>query len=79
MCGRYTKTITPELIAQQFKVDEPMPLFKANYNISPTQSVVAIRLKAESARREYVLLKWGLIPGLGERGQIRQPVHQCQI
>ena len=62
MCGRYTQTITPELIAELFKVDEPMPMFKANYNIAPTQNVVAIRRKAESEKRECVLLKWGLIP-----------------
>lgn len=62
MCGRFTQTLGPELIAEHFKVEEPLPLFKANYNIAPTQNVVAIRLKAESAQRECVLLKWGLIP-----------------
>lgn len=62
MCGRYTQTASPELIAKQFNIDEPLPNFKANYNIAPTQNVVAIRLKAESAKRECVLLKWGLIP-----------------
>jgi len=42
------QTLSPELIAQQFKVDEPIPLFKANSNTSPTQNVVAIHLKVES-------------------------------
>jgi hypothetical protein len=38
--------------AEHFKIDEPLPLFKANYNIVPTQNVVAIRLKGKSAKRE---------------------------
>lgn len=62
MCGRFTQTLSPQLIAEHFKIAESMPLFKANYNIAPTQNVVAIRLKAESSQRECVLLKWGLIP-----------------
>ena len=62
MCGRYTQTASPELIAKQFNIAEPIPLFKPNYNIAPTQNVVAIRLQAETAKRECVLLKWGLIP-----------------
>lgn len=62
MCGRFTQTASLQSIIEQFNVDEPLPLFKANYNIAPTQNIVAIRLKTESAQRECVLLKWGLIP-----------------
>lgn len=39
-----------------------MPLFKASYNIAPTQDVVAVRLNSDSLNRECVLLRWGLIP-----------------
>jgi putative SOS response-associated peptidase YedK len=62
MCGRFTQTISLEALIQQFNVEEPIPLFKANYNIAPTQKIVAVRRKAESEKRECVFLRWGLIP-----------------
>ncbi len=61
MCGRFTQTATAETIAEQFHLDEP-PLFKARYNISPSQRVAAIRITPESAKRACAMLRWGLIP-----------------
>lgn len=61
MCGRFTQTTSPEVIAEQFQIKEP-PLFKARYNIAPSQSVVAIRITPETKTRACVLLRWGLIP-----------------
>lgn len=61
MCGRFTQTATPETIAEQFHLNEP-PLFNPRYNIAPSQHVAAIRLNSETAKRECVMLRWGLIP-----------------
>ena len=61
MCGRYTLTASPEVIAEQFDLQEP-PLFQPRYNIAPTQQVAVIRLTPESARRQLDMLRWGLIP-----------------
>lgn len=61
MCGRFTQTATPETIAKHFKLPD-MPLFKPNYNVSPSHKVAAVRLYQESAKREGVLFRWGLIP-----------------
>ena len=61
MCGRFTQTKSPDVIAEQFQLQEP-PLFKTRYNIAPSQSVVAIRITPESSTRAGVLLRWGLIP-----------------
>lgn len=61
MCGRFTQTATPETIAELFHLDEP-PLFQARYNISPSQSIATIRINPDIAKRECVMLQWGLIP-----------------
>ncbi len=73
MCGRFTQTATPEAIAEQFQVDDPL-LFKPNYNISPTQRVAVVRLNPESVKRECVLLRWGLIPSWAKDAKIG---NQC--
>ena len=73
MCGRYTQTSTPDAIAQHFHLDEP-PLFNPRYNIAPSQDVAAIRLNAETAKREGVLLRWGLIPSWAKDPKIG---NQC--
>lgn len=62
MCGRFTQTATPETIAKHFRLPD-VPLFaKPNYNVSPSHKVTAVRLHPESAKREGVLFRWGLIP-----------------
>lgn len=74
MCGRFTQTATPEIIAELFRVEGSMPLFKPNYNIAPTQRVTAVRLNSESGKRECVLLRWGLIPSWAKDPKIG---NQC--
>lgn len=69
MCGRFTQTATPTAIAEQFQVIDP-PLFTANYNVAPTQSIAAVRLDPEAATRECVLLRWGLIPSWAKDAKI---------
>ena len=61
VCGRYTQTATPDVIAEHFHLDAP-PLFKPRYNIAPSQHVATIRLNTETAKRECAELRWGLIP-----------------
>ena len=73
MCGRFTQTASPKVIAEQFHLDAP-PLLKPRYNISPSQSVAAIRINPESAQRECVMLRWGLIPSCAKDPKIG---NQC--
>lgn len=61
MCGRFTQTASPEVIAEQFQLKE-RPLFTARYNIAPSQSVAAIWITPGASTRACVLLRWGLIP-----------------
>jgi putative SOS response-associated peptidase YedK len=61
MCGRFTQTASPEVIAQQFNITNP-PLFTPRYNIAPSQPIAAIRIDPDTSTRELVMLRWGLIP-----------------
>ena len=73
MCGRFTQTASPAVIAQQFDVAEP-PLFTPRYNIAPSQPVAAIRIEPATTTRQLVLLRWGLIPSWAKDPKIG---HQC--
>jgi putative SOS response-associated peptidase YedK len=61
MCGRFTQTATPAIIAEQFGVAAPS-LFQLRYNIAPSQPIAVIRIEPDSTTRTIVMLRWGLIP-----------------
>lgn len=61
MCGRYTLKAAPEVIAEQFQVEQSLEV-GSPFNIAPSQSVACIRVSRDSLKREVVLLRWGLIP-----------------
>ncbi|MBI5673469.1 MAG: SOS response-associated peptidase [Nitrospirae bacterium] len=69
MCGRYSQTATPAVIAEQFAVSGP-PLFTPRYNIAPSQSVVAIWADPETSVRQLVFLRWGLLPSWARDARI---------
>jgi SOS response associated peptidase (SRAP) len=71
MCGRFSQTATPEIIAHQFEIDAP-PLFKPRYNIAPSQNIAAIRIEPDTTTRKLVLLRWGLIPSWATDRPMRQ-------
>lgn len=60
MCGRFAFYSPTEATAALFGV-AGAPSVVPRYNIAPSQDIVAIRNDA-SARREVVLLHWGLVP-----------------
>lgn len=59
MCGRFTLTATPEMVAQELGLAD-VPLLAPRYNIAPTQGAPIVRLVAEARRLD--LLTWGLVP-----------------
>ena len=73
MCGRFSQTASPEVIAQQFALNDP-PLFKPRYNIAPSQPIAAIRIAPETTTRKLVMLRWGLIPSWAKDTKIG---NQC--
>jgi putative SOS response-associated peptidase YedK len=69
MCGRFSQTATPAVIAEQFAISDP-PLFTPRYNIAPSQSVTAIWADLETSVRQLVFLRWGLIPSWAKDAKI---------
>ena len=60
MCGRFAFYSPAEAAAALFGVDA-VASSEPRYNIAPTQPVPAIRCR-EGQEREFVMLRWGLIP-----------------
>ncbi len=73
MCGRFSQTAAPEIIAEQFNVKEPL-LVQPRYNIAPSQSIAAIRIDPDTTTRKLVMLRWGLIPSWAKDPKIG---NQC--
>ena len=64
MCGRYCRKSDKQKIAEAFhatKVDD-FPLPPWDYNVAPTSMQPVIRNNRDTAERELVSLRWGLIP-----------------
>ncbi|MEW5962246.1 MAG: SOS response-associated peptidase [Pseudomonadota bacterium] len=60
MCSRYSLTSPPEAVRATFRYDNE-ERFPPRYNIAPTQPVAIVRT-ASSGKREFALVRWGLIP-----------------
>ncbi len=64
MCGRYTLSQSAEAIAKSFDIFDiqDIPSLKPQYNIAPTQAVLAVLQNQESHKRQLQRFRWGLIP-----------------
>ena len=61
MCGRYTLTCRPDVVAEEFRLEE-IPDLHPRYNVAPSQWVTCVRVRFHVRKREAVTLRWGLIP-----------------
>ena len=61
MCGRYTLTITPEMLRTLVNF-ETTPNLQPRYNIAPTQMAPVVRPAAGGGSPRIDMLRWGLIP-----------------
>lgn len=61
MCSRYSLTSPPELVRRLFGYEET-PDFPPRYDIAPTEPVAIVRT-GPNGRRQFHLVRWGLIPG----------------
>jgi putative SOS response-associated peptidase YedK len=61
MCGRFTLTSSRQALHDLFPLFD-IPEFQANYNVAPTQTVLAARIPADTGKGEVVGLRWGLVP-----------------
>jgi putative SOS response-associated peptidase YedK len=69
MCGRYRLISLPGDLEDLFEAIGLPPL-KPRYNIAPTQSVPVVRFNAEHQRRQFALVRWGLIPFWAQEASI---------
>jgi putative SOS response-associated peptidase YedK len=63
MCGRFARRSTQKVLADWFGVElEDMPWFAPSYNVAPQSVQPVVRLNRDSGKREFALLRWGLVP-----------------
>lgn len=63
MCGRFTLVTEPERLKQVFDIsDIGNYQLEPQYNIAPTQMVATVLHNCETEKRDFQLLRWGLIP-----------------
>ena len=58
MCGRITLTVKPEVLLEEFPVDE-VPDFEPHFNLAPTQALCVVTNREP---RKVQLFRWGLLP-----------------
>jgi putative SOS response-associated peptidase YedK len=62
MCGRYRLSRRKQLVEEYFDTESDEPEWTPRYNIAPSQPVPVIRQNPKEPRREFSLMRWGLIP-----------------
>jgi putative SOS response-associated peptidase YedK len=72
MCGRYRLSRRAQVLRDHFGVETEVD-WSPRYNIAPTQPVATIHQHRSQPKREFSLMRWGLIPywskdaGIGAR------------
>ena len=77
MCGRFTVRKPKEVIAKQFGVEINEEL-SPRFNIAPTQQVAAVRAAQGGGGKEFVSLKWGLIPSWAKDASIGAKLNNAR-
>jgi putative SOS response-associated peptidase YedK len=72
MCGRFAYFSNGYNDYELLHFPEP-PRFE-NYNISPSQDILAIRTSPETGQPEYTMLHWGLVPFWSKRDKTKFPL-----
>ncbi|UCG85815.1 MAG: SOS response-associated peptidase [Gemmatimonadota bacterium] len=74
MCGRYAMFAPPDEVARVFRLplDEVHRIFDfgPRYNVAPSDTVAAVRLRSDGAGREPARLRWGLVPHWAHNGDV---------
>ena len=61
MCGRYSLSISPEIVAALFNFYPSVETIPRRFNIAPTQTAAVVRLDRDG-NRQLASLRWGLVP-----------------
>jgi putative SOS response-associated peptidase YedK len=79
MCGRFTLKATPEALNKLFpSLFDGMEL-QPQYNVAPTQRVLAVRMRPGTTELETIRLRWGLIPSWAEDPKIRYRLINARL
>jgi putative SOS response-associated peptidase YedK len=80
MCGRARLSSDVSEIKLVFSVppDRPTPNVAPSWNVAPTDPLPVIRYDARASERSLDVMRWGLVPFLGEGHQSRFREHQRQ-
>ena len=70
MCGRFTLRTNSASLVEQFGCELPFDL-PLRYNIAPTQTVATVRIGPDDGRRQWQMVRWGLIPSWAKEASIR--------
>jgi putative SOS response-associated peptidase YedK len=70
MCGRFTLTKTPQALDHLFPSLFDSVEVPPQYNVAPSQNVLAVRLRPGNSEPEAVRLRWGLIPAWADDPKI---------
>ena len=62
MCGRYRLTAKERWLSDYFNLDPEDVDWVARWNVAPTQEVATIRQDRKEPKRQFALMRWGLIP-----------------
>ncbi len=74
MCGRYSLIADVSQLAQRLEFDGDRLPFEAAYNIAPTQQVLTVKEKIDSAGRQASCMRWGLIPSWTKGMSVGNPM-----
>jgi len=72
MCGRFAFYGNGSFGYESLHLPEP-PLFE-NYNITPSQDLLAILTSPETGKPEYAMLHWGLVPFWSKSAKTKFPL-----
>ena len=76
MCGRFIQCTSGDRLAERFHLPAA-PELTPRYNVAPSQPVGAIR-SAAGGGREWVLLRWGLVPAWAPEPRTAYNTHNAR-
>ncbi|NIK11762.1 SOS response-associated peptidase [Alkalibacillus almallahensis] len=76
MCGRFTLTVGPDMLAKRFETDGTIA-WEPSYNVAPTQDVIAVVNDGEQNRIGQ--MSWGLIPSWAKDESMRHNMINARL
>ncbi len=77
MCGRYTLAVELDELAERFGCPTVEPVFKARYNVAPTQVMPVVI--APGGQRALRFMRWGLVPFWAKEKSIGNRLINCRV